>query len=86
MNDIINFLIDNGIEHTINSGMGGYVTLSFKLHDFMFDFYIDKDTNIEEFKKKINDNFKSKLINQKEYYSGIVGALEHSINNYKGVF
>jgi hypothetical protein len=86
MNDIINFLIDNGIGYTINSGMGGYITLSFKLHDFMFDFYIDKDTTIDEFKKTINENFKSKLINQKKFYSGMVCALENSINNYNGVF
>ena len=87
MNEILMFLSDANIEHTINhGGRCNYVTLSFKLHDMEFNTYIDNETTLDEFKSTINEDFKMKLINQKEFHLRMAKALENTISTYIGVF
>lgn len=87
MDEIIRFLVNEHIDHTIQyGGMVKYVTLSFKLMGMEFITYIDNETTLDDFKSTINEDFKLKLINQRKYHLRMAESLERSINKSYSLF
>lgn len=87
MDEIISFLVNENIAYTIKRvGMVSYVTLSFKLLDMEFTTYVDNETTLNEFKKTINEEYKLKLINQRNYHLRMAESLQRSINKLYSLF
>jgi len=87
MDEIISFLVNENIAYTIQcGGMVSYVTLSFKLLDMEFTTYVDNETTLNEFKKTINEEYKLKLINQRNYHLRMAESLQRSINKSYSLF
>ena len=87
MDEIIRFLVNEHIDHTIQcGGTVKYATLSFELMGMEFITYIDNETTLDDFKSTINEDFKLKLINQRKYHLRVAESLERAINKSDPLF